>query len=86
MYRKQAFQLVTPMRWELGVRMERKPVDTGTAGAPHAGVFSCWEQTDAAPLPPLRVVPASGLPAAATRAARHQNGVCNASPFHISYG
>ena len=30
---QQAFQLVTLVRWDLGVRMERKPVDTGTAGA-----------------------------------------------------
>ena len=36
----QAFQLVTPMRWDLGVRMERKPVDTGTAGARQCGEFS----------------------------------------------
>ncbi len=36
---QQAFQLVTPMRWDLGVRMERKPVDTGTAGARQCGVF-----------------------------------------------
>jgi hypothetical protein len=36
---QQAFQLVTPMRWDLGVGMERKPVDTGTAGARQCGVF-----------------------------------------------
>jgi hypothetical protein len=38
---QQAFQLVTPMRWDLGVRMERTPVDTGTAGARQGGVFPC---------------------------------------------
>src|SRR5713226_6445665 len=37
---QQAFQLVTPMRWDLSVRMERKPVDTGTAGARQCGVFT----------------------------------------------
>ena len=34
-----AFQLVTPMRWDLGVGVERKPVDTDTAGSRQCGVF-----------------------------------------------
>ena len=29
----QALQLVPPMGWHLGVGVQRKPVDTGTAGA-----------------------------------------------------
>src|SRR2546428_13726946 len=29
----EALQLIAPMRRDLGVRMERNPVDTGTAGA-----------------------------------------------------
>src|SRR5262249_20767819 len=28
----QSFQLVPPMRWDVGVGMQRKPVDAGTAG------------------------------------------------------
>ena len=36
----QAFQLVTPMRWDLGVGVQRKPVDAGTAGACECGVFT----------------------------------------------
>jgi hypothetical protein len=34
--------------------------------APLTGVFSCWEQTDAAPLPPLRLFQASELLEAST--------------------
>jgi hypothetical protein len=44
----------------------------------------CWEQTAAASLPPLRVAQPSGS-RRPCGAAWHQNGVCNASPFHISY-
>jgi len=46
---QQAFQLVTPRRWDLGVRMERKPVDTGTAGARQCGEFSCITKARANP-------------------------------------
>src|SRR5215510_1958020 len=53
--------------------------------APLAGVFSCWGQTDAAPLPPLQIFQASELFEATTHG-EAPNGVCNASPFHISYG
>ena len=37
---KQAFQLITPMRWNLGVGVEGKTVDTGTAGTRQFGVFT----------------------------------------------
>jgi len=35
----QALQLVAPVRWDLGVGVERKPVDTGTAGSCEFGTF-----------------------------------------------
>ena len=38
---QQALKLIPPMGWDLGVRMERKPVDTGTAGARECGMFPC---------------------------------------------
>jgi len=37
----QAFQLVASMGWDLGVGVERKLVDAGTAGARVCGVFPC---------------------------------------------
>src|SRR5262245_54447560 len=46
--------------------------------APLAGVFSCWEQTDTGPLPPLQVFQASELLKATTHD-EAPNGVCNAS-------
>src|SRR5882724_3525555 len=36
---QQALQLVPSMGWHLGVGMQRKPVDTGTAGARECGEF-----------------------------------------------
>src|SRR5207249_5159241 len=38
---QQALQLITPVRWHLGVGVQRKPVDTGTAGARQCGAFPC---------------------------------------------
>ena len=38
---QQALQLITPVRWHLGVGVQRKPVDTGTAGARECGAFPC---------------------------------------------
>ena len=35
----QAFQLVPSMCWHLGVGVQRKPVNTGTAGARECGAF-----------------------------------------------
>jgi hypothetical protein len=35
----QALQLVTPVCWDVGVGVQRKPMDTGTAGACECGVF-----------------------------------------------
>jgi hypothetical protein len=37
----QALQLVTPMGWHLGVGVQRKSVDAGTAGARACGTFPC---------------------------------------------
>jgi len=35
----QALSLVTPMRWHLGVDVERKPAQTGTTGSRQCGAF-----------------------------------------------
>ena len=35
----QAFQLVTPMGWHLGVGVQGKPVDTGAARTRECGTF-----------------------------------------------
>ena len=37
----EACQLVAPMRRDLGVGVQRKPVDAGTAGARECGMFPC---------------------------------------------
>ena len=35
----QALQLVTPVCWDVGVGVQRKPMDTGTAGPCKCGAF-----------------------------------------------
>jgi len=37
----QSLQLIAPMRRDLGVGVEGKPVDAGTAGAHERGMFPC---------------------------------------------
>ena len=68
----ETFDCIRKMNWEkwcsdasLATRMAIEPCRHVLAL--RTGVFSCWEQTQVALLPPLRVVPASGLPEAATR-------------------
>ncbi len=43
----QAFQLIPSRRWHLGGGVQRKPVDTGTAGARACGAFPCIPKTRA---------------------------------------
>ena len=45
----QALQLVTPVRWDVGVGVQRKPMDTGTAGTCECGAFPCIPKARANP-------------------------------------
>jgi hypothetical protein len=38
---EQAFQLISPVRGDLGVGVQGKPVDTGTTGTGACGMFPC---------------------------------------------